>query len=122
MTLRYLLDEHLRGPLWRALQGHNAAGVAPVDVARVGDPADLPLGSLDPDILCRCEREGRVLVSHDYRSMPSHLAAHLKAGRHSPGVFLLRGGFSRSQIVNALVFYAHAGDPNFVRDRCEYIP
>ena len=27
MALRYVLDEHLRGPLWRAIQQHNATGV-----------------------------------------------------------------------------------------------
>jgi hypothetical protein len=27
MPLRFLLDEHLRGPLWQAIQDHNAAGV-----------------------------------------------------------------------------------------------
>ncbi len=46
--LRYVLDEHLRGPLWRAIQWHNSSGVYPLDVVRVGDPADLPLGMEDP--------------------------------------------------------------------------
>jgi hypothetical protein len=47
MPLRYVLDEHLRGPLWRALQWHNSAGVYPVDVVRVGDLVDLPLSADD---------------------------------------------------------------------------
>lgn len=51
MTLRYLLDEHLRGPLWRAIQWHNNSGVYPLDVVRVGDPPELPLGSDDPTLL-----------------------------------------------------------------------
>jgi hypothetical protein len=42
MKLRYVLDEHLRGPLWRAIGRHNSAGVYPLDVLRVGDLADLP--------------------------------------------------------------------------------
>jgi hypothetical protein len=44
MALRYVLDTHLRGPLWRAIQWHNSAGINPLDVVRVGDPSDLPLG------------------------------------------------------------------------------
>jgi hypothetical protein len=123
MTLRYLLDEQLRGPLWNAVSRHNrAAGPAPVDAARLGDPHDLPLGSLDPDILVWCEREGRVLVSQDYRSMPAHLAAHLRAGRQSPGIFLLRVGFTLPQIVDALVFYAYAAGPHFIQNSCDFIP
>jgi hypothetical protein len=48
MALRYVLDENLRGRLWSAFQRHNAAGVDRVDVTRVGDPLDLPLGTADP--------------------------------------------------------------------------
>jgi len=51
MELRYLLDEHLRGPLWRAVQWHNRRGVCPLDAVRVGDPIDLPLGADDLRIL-----------------------------------------------------------------------
>ena len=87
MELRYLLDEHLRGPLWRAVQWHNRRGLWPIDVARVGDPADLPLGSLDPEILLWAEREGRIVVSHDRETLPTHLADHLNAGHRSPGTF-----------------------------------
>ena len=62
MPLAYLLDEHLRAPsLWRALQGHNAQSLHPLDVVRVGDLPDLPLGSVDPAILLWAERAGRVL-------------------------------------------------------------
>ena len=41
MPLTYLLDEHLRGPLWRAIQRHNALGTDPLDAVRVGDVEDL---------------------------------------------------------------------------------
>jgi hypothetical protein len=122
MTLRYLLDEQLRGPLWNALRRHNAGGLNPVDAERVGDPADLPLGATDPDILLWAEREVRILLSRDFHTMPPYLAAHLRSGHRCPGVFLLRVGLPLRQIVDALVYYAHAGDPQFVQDRCEYIP
>jgi hypothetical protein len=46
-----LHDKHLRGPLWRAIRWYNNSGVNPLDVARVGDPADLRLGTGDPDSL-----------------------------------------------------------------------
>jgi len=61
-----------------------------VDVTRVGDPADLPLGTQDPDLLLWAEREQRVVVTMDRQTMLGHLAAHLQSGHHSPGVFLLR--------------------------------
>ena len=70
MPLPYLLDEHLRGPLWRVIQRHNATGGLPIDALRVGDPDDLPLGSDDATILAWAEREGRILLTLD-RDRPS---------------------------------------------------
>ena len=123
MPLRFLLDENLRGgALWRAIQRHNAAGIDPLDAVRVGDPVDLPCGSIDPDILIWAEREGRILATLDRRTIATHVAAHLRAGRHSPGVFLVRGGPPLSQVVAFLVLAAHAGDPADYHNRIEYIP
>src|SRR5438270_13531903 len=45
--LSFVLDEHLRGPLWIAIQTHIARGIHPIDAVRVGDPTDLPLGTKD---------------------------------------------------------------------------
>ena len=99
MALTYVLDEQLRGPLWRALQQHNAGGVDVVDVVRVGDPPDLPLGTPDPDLLLWAEGTGRVLVTMDWNTMPGHLALHLQNGHHSPGIILLRPGHTLPQLV-----------------------
>ena len=93
-----------------------------MDVVRVGDPADLPCGSLDPDVLTWAERDGRILLTLDRQTIATHVAAHLRSGGHSPGVLLLRGGPAVSQVVAFLVLAAHAGDPADYRDRIEYIP
>src|SRR6266852_8081809 len=110
MALRYVLDEHLRGPLWRAIQWHNSLGVYPLDVVRVGDPADLPLGTGDPAILLWAEREQRILVTQDTDSMPTHLADHLAAGGHSPGVFMVRHHSTLPQILSFLRDAAYASE------------
>jgi predicted nuclease of predicted toxin-antitoxin system len=73
MPLTYVLDEHLRQTLRRAIQRHNADGSFVIEVTQVGDPVDLPLGSTDPDILLWAEKEGRVVVTRDYSTMRSHL-------------------------------------------------
>jgi hypothetical protein len=122
VPLSYVLDEHLRGPLWHAIGQHNAAGASLLDVVRVGDPPDLPLGSKDPDILLWAERCGRVLVTNDRATMATHLANHLKAGHHSPGVLVLRPNMPLAQLVFDLAMVAHAGDPAVIRDRIEFIP
>jgi Domain of unknown function (DUF5615) len=122
MPLRFVLDENQRGLLWRAVVRHNQIGVSPLDVVRVGDLPDLPLGSTDPQILLWCERENRILVSFDKTTMASHLASHLQAGRHSQGVFMLRRGSRLSQVVVHLTLVAYASDAWEWQDRIEFIP
>ena len=122
MPLRFVLDENQRGPLWRAVIRHNQAGSYPLDVVRVGDSLDLPLGSTDPDILLWGEREDRILVSFDKTTMAGHLTSHLQAGHHSPGVFLLRRASRLPLIVDHLALVAHASDAWEWQDRIEFIP
>jgi hypothetical protein len=40
-------------------------------------------------VLRRAASEGRILVSHDKRTMPRHLASFLNEGNESPGVLLV---------------------------------
>src|SRR5438552_2242321 len=111
MPLRFLLDEHLRRRLWTAIQRHNAAGLLPINAVRLGDASDLPLGSDDPDILAWAEREGRILVSRDRRTMPGHLADHLATGNHSPGIFLVRSHCLIAEVVEYLYLATCASEP-----------
>jgi hypothetical protein len=122
MPLRYVLDEHLRGPLWDLVLRHNRLGANPIDVARVGDPPDLPLGTSDPDLLMWAEREGRILVSEDKSTMATHLASHLAGGRHSPGVMTPRPQTAFRLILEFLVVAAHASDDEEWADRISFIP
>jgi hypothetical protein len=122
MPLCYVLDEQLRGPLWQAIQQNNKVSGYPIDVLRVGDVADLPLGSSDPDILLWAEREGRVIISYDKKTMLGYLSQHLQAGRHCAGLFLIRSPVTIAQIVDYLAISAYAADPAALRDRFEYIP
>ena len=121
MSLAFLLDEHLRGPLWRAIEAHNRRTTPPLDVVRVGDPDDLPLGLPDPQIVQWAERENRILVTHDRSTMPDHLATHLAAGGHCPGIFLLRRGARISDVVAFLVLADAASDPEDWANRVEYV-
>src|SRR5688572_9088667 len=107
MPLAFILDENLRGPLWRYVERHNTLGVNPLDVVRVRDLADLPLGSDDSDIIRWAEREGRILVSSDERTLAGHLAAHLGAGRYCPGI-LVRRAVPFPLVVKFLVLVAYA--------------
>jgi hypothetical protein len=46
----------------------------------------------DPELLERAAAEGRVLVSHDRRTMLKHFRDHLGAGKTSPGLLVVSQG------------------------------
>jgi hypothetical protein len=121
MPLLYVLDEDVRGPLWRHILRYNARGIDPIDVIRVGDSDDLPLGILDPDILLWCEANNRVLISHDRSTTPVHLEDHLASGHHCPGIMLVRD-VRLADVVAFLSAAAHASEASEWQDRYFYIP
>lgn len=121
MPLSFLLDEHLRSLLWNAIQQHNLKGMDALDVVRVGDLEDVPCGSRDSEILLWCEQEARILVSLDKSTLGRHLAEHLQAGHHSPGVFIVKTQSRLPDAVDFLALVAYASDPLEWRDRIEYI-
>jgi hypothetical protein len=122
MPIPFVLDENARGPLWNAIQSHNQSGVHTIDAMRVGDRPDLPLRASDPEVLAWAEQTGRILLTYDESSMPGHLIDHLRAGRHSPGVFIVREKVPLREIVENLVLVAYASDPSEWLDRLEYFP
>lgn len=122
MALAFVLDEHLRGVLWIAIQRHNSYGGSPIDIVCVGDPPDLPLGSSDPDILTWSERNGRILISRDFSTMITFFARHLQAGNHSPGLIFLRRRWTIPTVIAALEIAANAGEPADFIDQVNYIP
>src|SRR5205823_6168517 len=64
----------------------------------------------------------RALVTFDKTTLPQHLATHLQAGNHCPGVFMLRRGSRLSQVVNHLALVAYAREACEWQDRIEFIP
>jgi hypothetical protein len=121
MPLRYLLDESLRGPLWQAIRRHNLTSGFPIDVIRVGDPPELPLGSSDPELLLWAEHEQRILVSADKGTLISHLTAHLAAKHHCPGIFILLSRASLRDAVSYLTLASYASEQSEWIDRVQYL-
>ncbi len=121
MPLRYALDEHLRGPLWRSIKRHNSSGGPLIDAVRVGDLLELPLGIGDAEILIWAAREQRILVTSDKSTMANHLARFIAAGQHSPGVFMVLPRVSIHDVLTYLVLAAYASAPAEWTDRIQYV-
>lgn len=121
MALAFVLDEHLRGPLWQAILRQNLRGEYLLDVVRVGDVADLPLSSDDPAVLLWA-RENRILVTEDRHTIARHLRDHRARGHHCPGILIPRAGQRMRTLVECLVLISHAGDPADCADAITYFP
>jgi uncharacterized protein DUF5615 len=121
MALAFLLDENVRGRLQQAIERYNASADLPLDVIQVGAADDLPLGMSDPDVLQWIEHEDRLLVSLDKNTLPGHLERHLAAGRHVPGILLIRRGTRIAPLIEYLVAVAYASEVTEWQDRIEYV-
>lgn len=118
MSLKYLLDENV-DPIYKTqLHRRNPDIVMWV----VGEPGTPPRGTLDPDILCWCEKYNFVLVTNNRTSMPVHLTDHIAADRHVPGIFILNPKLSLGQTIEDLIFVAEASFENEYQDRIVNLP
>ena len=82
MTLRFQADADLNAEI--------VAGVLrrePSIDFQTADEANLR-GVPDPEVLALAAQEGRILVTHDRRTMPRHFADFI-LHHHSPGVFII---------------------------------
>ena len=121
MSAKFLFDENVSSVLWDAVQQHNRGTIVPLDVTRVGDPPDLPKSSDDRALLLWAERNGRILASHDKKTLPRHLAEHLAQGRHLPGLFFISYFASPSHIIELLAVAATSDNPTEWSDLIEYL-
>ena len=122
MPIAFVLDENLRGkPLWPAIRHHNSGGGLRIDATRVGDHADLPLGSTDAEILTWAERADRIILTEDGATFPAELAAHLRFGRTSPGVFVIRPRVSVAVVLSWLELVVLDNQPNSWADYVIYL-
>jgi hypothetical protein len=110
MPLQYLFDEHLRGTLPQVVIRVARREGVEIDLTQVGDVPELPFGTPDPVLIRWAELNDHVIISHDCTTLPGFLSQHLRAGRHSPGIFIARRPLNIA-LAEWLVIAAHASDP-----------
>jgi hypothetical protein len=79
--LRLAADENFNNRIVRALWRMNPE----LDLVRIQD-AGLS-GAIDPTVLEWAAGEGRVLLTHDVKTITAHAYGRVEAGRPMPGVF-----------------------------------
>jgi predicted nuclease of predicted toxin-antitoxin system len=76
----------------------------------------------DPDVLAIAAEQGRILVTHDFRTMPKHFAEFLAATGSSPGVFLVKQRTRLAEVIDELVLVWTASEPEDWSNRIVEIP
>jgi predicted nuclease of predicted toxin-antitoxin system len=101
---RFLADADLNHAIVRGLKRREPA----VDFRSAREPMLLN-GMQDADVLAVAAREKRMLVSHDFRTMPHHFREFV-AHYTSPGVFLISQALPVGRAVEALLLIWAASD------------
>jgi len=118
VRVRFLLDENLNPDLQTALLRLDPT----IDILRVGDSGAPPLETLDPEILDFCEREKRLLITDNRKSMPGHLKDHWARGGQFWGLCWVRPEYSIGTISEILYEIWGASEAEEWIDRTEWIP
>ncbi len=76
----------------------------------------------DPEVLRIAADDDRILVTHDFQTMPGHFANFLMEKGESPGVFLVKQRTAIGRVVEALLLVWAASSPDDWRNRILEIP
>ena len=79
-------------------------------------------GLPDPRVLALAAEQDRILVSHDFQTMPRHFGEFLEARSASPGVFLVKQYSPVGDVIDELVLVWAASDADEWKNRILEIP
>jgi predicted nuclease of predicted toxin-antitoxin system len=96
MKIRFLADADLNQDVVKGVLRR-----APAIDFRTGVGGELR-GLSDPEVLALAASEGRILVSHDHKTMPRAFAEFVMA-MHSPGVFIVSQKVDHLAAIDALL-------------------
>ena len=115
-TLRFAADENLNERLLLAL----LRGLPSLDILRV---RTTPLaGCTDEEVLAWAASGGRVVITHDGRTMPPAAWERVSRGMEMPGLVVVPGDAPPRAAVEQLTLLAGAGGPEDTRNRVLFLP
>jgi hypothetical protein len=85
--------------------------------------ADLGLEGLpDSEVLEQATRDGRILITHDRRTMPVHFRARLESGETSAGILIVAQSASIASVVDAIVLIWAASEAAEWQNQIHHLP
>jgi len=115
VTIRFLADADLRPEIVYGLRRRAPA------INFILSQGPIPEATRDPNVLAVARNLGRVLVSHDRRTMPKHFYAFLEHSE-SPGLILLSQTYPLRDAIEQLFYIWLFSDPGELRNRITYLP
>jgi hypothetical protein len=122
MSLKYLIDENLRGKFARALLEMGGREGIALDVLETGAAEGPPLGTTDDALILWAQAHGRVIISLDVNTLIDAFTRHTETGAISPGILLVRHSRSWDEILFHLVYLAAVSDPAEYENVAAYVP
>jgi hypothetical protein len=114
--IRFLADVTLRGAIVRGCRRREAT------IDFLSAHRREPGRSSHPDVLALAADQDRILVSHDFQTMPRHFADFVRAYGSSPGVILVPQCWKTGQAIEELLLIWGASDAEEWRYRILTIP
>ncbi len=79
-------------------------------------------GVPDPEVLALAAEQNRILVTHDFQTMPRHFGEFLMRRRSSPGLFLVSQYTPIGEVIDDLVLIWAASEEEEWKNRIVKIP
>lgn len=114
--IRFVADEDLNGRICRGLFRRKAD----LDLVRVQDVG--LSGASDEKLLEWAEDNGRIVLSHDRRTMPRHAANRLATGLTFPGLLIVDDLAAIGTCIEDLLLIAECSEMDEWQNRVFYVP
>jgi len=93
---------------------------ADIDIVRVQDTA--LVGSDDPTVLDWAAEQGRIILTHDVKTMTKYAYARVTSGRPMPGVFEISLDVSPGQVIEEILILAECSLESEWEGQVRYLP
>lgn len=114
--IRYMADADLNDAIVSGCHRRDPA----IDFLSAND-ANLE-GVPDPEVLALAAAADRILISHDFQTMPRHFADFLQVHGSSPGLILVPQHMPIGQVIEELVLIWGASSAEEWKDRWQALP
>jgi hypothetical protein len=115
-VIKLAADENFDGDILRGLLRRQPD----LDIVRVQD-IELP-DRRDPAVLACAADQGRVLLTHDRKTVPRFALDRVAAKENMPGVFLVSDRMPKGQAIEELFISLHCLAPDECKDRVIFFP